>query len=343
MTVGIFWEHRPCPSSPHEDAIERVEITDAGPFALDKYISSSIERQSSPTARHEFHREGSCESHLPASVHRAGGHRVGDRGVGIACLRDCRCRRWRGVGDRAGDQDVAYIGIAPVVGAYADRLPRKGLLVVMDLVRAGVALVLPFVVRTSAYSAPSRRRSLIEATRAALEISPTCNSVTTPSAETNAVVGNADDPSAWPRTPWASRKMFEEASPSSRRKSVTRSASSPWLISKTGTSRFSSATCASIGISRRHGPHHVAHRLMTNGRPRNESSATDLPSRRLTVSETGSGLGGGCIWRSAIAQIAVTPINAARASASAVPRSIARRARTAAARPNAGEKSPCHR
>lgn len=105
MTVGIIWEHRPCPSSPHEDAIERVEITDAGPFALDKYISSSIERQSSPTARHEFHREGSCESHLPASVHRAGGHRVGDRGVGIACLRDCRCRRWRGVGDRAGDQD----------------------------------------------------------------------------------------------------------------------------------------------------------------------------------------------------------------------------------------------
>ncbi|BBC72645.1 MFS transporter [Altererythrobacter sp. B11] len=40
---------------------------------------------------------------------------------------------------------VAYIGIAPVVGAYADRLPRKGLLVAMDLVRAGVALVLPFV------------------------------------------------------------------------------------------------------------------------------------------------------------------------------------------------------
>lgn len=40
---------------------------------------------------------------------------------------------------------VAYIGIAPVVGAYADRLPRKSLLVAMDLVRAGVALVLPFV------------------------------------------------------------------------------------------------------------------------------------------------------------------------------------------------------
>lgn len=40
---------------------------------------------------------------------------------------------------------VAYIGIAPVVGAYADRLPRKTLLVAMDLVRAGVALFLPFV------------------------------------------------------------------------------------------------------------------------------------------------------------------------------------------------------
>lgn len=40
---------------------------------------------------------------------------------------------------------VAYIGIAPIVGAYADRLPRKGLLVAADLLRAGVALFLPFV------------------------------------------------------------------------------------------------------------------------------------------------------------------------------------------------------
>ena len=40
---------------------------------------------------------------------------------------------------------VAYIGVAPVVGAYADRLPRKGLLVAMDLLRAAVALALPFV------------------------------------------------------------------------------------------------------------------------------------------------------------------------------------------------------
>jgi len=40
---------------------------------------------------------------------------------------------------------VAYIGIAPIVGAYADRLPRRAFLVAMDMVRAGVALTLPFV------------------------------------------------------------------------------------------------------------------------------------------------------------------------------------------------------
>ena len=40
---------------------------------------------------------------------------------------------------------VAYIGVAPVVGAYANRLPRRAFLVAMDLVRAGVAFMLPFV------------------------------------------------------------------------------------------------------------------------------------------------------------------------------------------------------
>ncbi|HCS18165.1 MAG TPA: MFS transporter, partial [Erythrobacter sp.] len=40
---------------------------------------------------------------------------------------------------------VAYVGIAPLAGAYADKLPRKRLLVGMDIVRAGVALLLPFV------------------------------------------------------------------------------------------------------------------------------------------------------------------------------------------------------
>jgi H+ antiporter protein len=40
---------------------------------------------------------------------------------------------------------VAYIGVGPVVNAFIDRLPRRALLVSMDLVRAGVALLLPFV------------------------------------------------------------------------------------------------------------------------------------------------------------------------------------------------------
>ena len=40
---------------------------------------------------------------------------------------------------------VAYIGVAPVVGAFADRLPRRAFLVAMDMVRAAVALSLPFI------------------------------------------------------------------------------------------------------------------------------------------------------------------------------------------------------
>ncbi|MEZ5747615.1 MAG: MFS transporter [Paracoccaceae bacterium] len=40
---------------------------------------------------------------------------------------------------------VAYVGIAPIAGAFADRVPRRALLVTLDLVRAGVALCLPFV------------------------------------------------------------------------------------------------------------------------------------------------------------------------------------------------------
>ena len=40
---------------------------------------------------------------------------------------------------------VAYVGIAPIAGAYSDRLPRKGLLIAMDVVRGVVALMLPFV------------------------------------------------------------------------------------------------------------------------------------------------------------------------------------------------------
>ena len=40
---------------------------------------------------------------------------------------------------------IAYVTVAPVVGGFADRLPRRAFLVAMDLVRAGIALLLPFV------------------------------------------------------------------------------------------------------------------------------------------------------------------------------------------------------
>ena len=40
---------------------------------------------------------------------------------------------------------LAYIGIAPIASAFAERLPRRAVLVSLDLVRAGVALALPFV------------------------------------------------------------------------------------------------------------------------------------------------------------------------------------------------------
>lgn len=40
---------------------------------------------------------------------------------------------------------VAYIGVAPVASAFAERLPRRAVLVSLDLVRAAVAVLLPFV------------------------------------------------------------------------------------------------------------------------------------------------------------------------------------------------------
>lgn len=40
---------------------------------------------------------------------------------------------------------IAYIGVAPIAGAFANKLPRRALLVSMDVIRAGVAVCLPFV------------------------------------------------------------------------------------------------------------------------------------------------------------------------------------------------------
>jgi H+ antiporter protein len=40
---------------------------------------------------------------------------------------------------------VAYVGVAPIVGAFANQLPRRAFLVAMDVVRAAIALLLPFI------------------------------------------------------------------------------------------------------------------------------------------------------------------------------------------------------
>ncbi|OYY77079.1 MAG: MFS transporter [Sphingomonas sp. 28-62-20] len=40
---------------------------------------------------------------------------------------------------------IAYVGVAPIAGAFANKVPRRALLVVMDVIRAAVALCLPFV------------------------------------------------------------------------------------------------------------------------------------------------------------------------------------------------------
>ncbi|OYX20677.1 MAG: MFS transporter [Rhodobacterales bacterium 32-66-9] len=40
---------------------------------------------------------------------------------------------------------IAYVTLAPIAAALAERLPRRAFLVTLDLIRAGVVLVLPFV------------------------------------------------------------------------------------------------------------------------------------------------------------------------------------------------------
>src|SRR5215216_2200642 len=40
---------------------------------------------------------------------------------------------------------IAYVGVTPIVGGFADRLPRRAFLVAMDLARAGIAMLLPLV------------------------------------------------------------------------------------------------------------------------------------------------------------------------------------------------------
>lgn len=60
---------------------------------------------------------------------------------------------WQLAGDTAGAvlgtalaiKMLAYVGLGPIATAFADRVPRRTLLVSLDLIRASVALALPFV------------------------------------------------------------------------------------------------------------------------------------------------------------------------------------------------------
>ncbi len=40
---------------------------------------------------------------------------------------------------------IAYVTVAPIASAFAERVPRRAMLVALDLVRASVAVLLPFV------------------------------------------------------------------------------------------------------------------------------------------------------------------------------------------------------
>src|SRR3954471_20459375 len=52
---------------------------------------------------------------------------------------------------------VAYVGVAPLVGGFANLLPRRAFLVSMDLTRAAVAIALPFVDRVWQVYGPDLR------------------------------------------------------------------------------------------------------------------------------------------------------------------------------------------
>jgi MFS family permease len=40
---------------------------------------------------------------------------------------------------------IAYVGVAPIAAAFTERVPRRAMLVALDLIRAAVALLLPFI------------------------------------------------------------------------------------------------------------------------------------------------------------------------------------------------------
>ena len=52
---------------------------------------------------------------------------------------------------------VAYVGVAPIVGSFAHRLPRKHILVAFDVARAALVICLPFATRVASARASTTR------------------------------------------------------------------------------------------------------------------------------------------------------------------------------------------
>ncbi|MBD1547376.1 MFS transporter [Roseibium aggregatum] len=60
---------------------------------------------------------------------------------------------WKIAGDKAGlvlgtalaIKMIAYVTLAPIASAFADRVPRRAMLVTLDLIRATIAVALPFI------------------------------------------------------------------------------------------------------------------------------------------------------------------------------------------------------
>ena len=65
--------------------------------------------------------------------------------LGLLAYELARDRAGAVLGTALAIKMIAYVAVAPTAGAFAEVLPRRAMLVSLDLVRAAVALCLPFV------------------------------------------------------------------------------------------------------------------------------------------------------------------------------------------------------
>ena len=83
--------------------------------------------------------------HLFRTGDRARRYGLATVALGLLAYLVGRCGCGTVLGTAFAIKMVAYVGVAPVATALADRFPRRTMLVCLDLVRAAVALLLPFV------------------------------------------------------------------------------------------------------------------------------------------------------------------------------------------------------